>query len=148
MILIFTILTYSLTTLTDLIDRTNYINLEMKYKNKLDYSDFKFTPADGFAIAAGIQFYDPVDMKFKTQIRPEIGQIKFLIKEWYSQTTSMKLTELKQRKCEEKDFRVDNEQEKSSYGFYAFSSLDREVLNEELYCIDEPFEIAGNYNSN
>ena len=59
-------LAYALTTFTDLIDRSDYINLEKKFSDKYDYKDFNFSKADGFAVAAGIQFYDPEDGIYKS----------------------------------------------------------------------------------
>ena len=49
---------------------------------------------------------------------PEIGSIKFVIKYWDAPTDLVQFKELKSRKCTEQDFKVEEGQTRSSYGFF------------------------------
>ena len=72
LLLIFTILTFSLYKLTIILDKSDYIIINEEHDDDID-EDFVFSTDDGFQIAAGV---------VGGELDPEIGQIKFYLKRW------------------------------------------------------------------
>ena len=81
---------------------------------------------------------------------PEIGEIKFLIKSWGSTTEDVKFKELNKRKCQEKDFEVVGDSDRSEHGFFATDEGAEAIVKESGYniqCIVDDYHISGDFNS-
>ena len=81
---------------------------------------------------------------------PEIGAIKFVLKEWDSPTASVRFNDLETRNCQQEDVTHDEGETQNEYGFYPFDPDtvgNLESVKGRLKCIDEPYEIKGHYDS-
>ena len=73
------------------------------------------------------------------------------MKTWGSDGSGiMSFIELKQRPCVEEDFKVDEATGVSSYGFFDLHETTKmwTTFHESFKCIDEPYDVYGDYNSN
>ena len=83
--------------------------------------------------------------------KPEIGLLKFYIKEWGTDgSAEVKWKELKSRNCEPDDFEADESTGVSRYGFYPLNSRTEywTTYRSNFQCIDEPYDVYGNWNTN
>lgn len=108
-------------------ERTNYTILEANTENVLTDDQFAMTKRDGFVIAAA--FVGGSDLTPD----PEIGELKFILKQWGSTTGDLVFQELKQRPCTPEDFQIDAGQSRSSYGFYPMDESTKQVVMESGY---------------
>lgn len=125
-------------------ERTNYTILETNTENVLTEDLFAMKKEDGFTIAAA--FVGGSDLTPD----PQIGELKFVLKQWGSASGDLEFKELKQRPCTKADFEINDGEQRSSYGFYAMDESTENVVTEsgyEVMCIDEPFEVIGDFNS-
>lgn len=78
-----------------------------------------------------------------------IGELKFILKTWNENDLTPRFRELKTRPCTASDLFVKEGEDQTSYGFYR-SRADANLLSEKdaknYKCIDEPYELFGNYN--
>ena len=98
-----------------LFERSDYNILERRYEKELIDTNFSFGKEHGFAVAAIISEW-PITSE--TIEDPEIGELKFIMREWDLSTSYASETELKTRPCTEEDFNVKEGTDRSEYGFY------------------------------
>ena len=83
----------------------NYNNYKITDSHKENYYSWEetFTRSDGFHVAAGI-----IDLNLDPSLTliedPEIGHLKFYIKEFVAETGKLTFTELSTRYCQLSDF--------------------------------------------
>ena len=81
---------------------------------------------------------------------PEIGQIKFVIKNWENPSEGTGFREVKTRNCRPEDITLPEGETRNEYGFYPFDSDtagNLEPVKNRMVCTDEPYEIKGHYDS-
>ena len=138
------LLLYSVSTLIELVTRQNYTLVTKEFEGVNVYSSFTFGKDNGFAVAAGISGSDNNWDAGEEDL--EIGQLKFVIKHWNDVTESTQFRELKSRKCTEEDFKIEEGQARSSYGFYKQDEAAQNTIAStlsSLKCIDDSYEIKG-----
>ena len=140
-ILAFIVLIFAIVKLNVLIERTEYDVIIESFEYNFDQNN-QFGLDDGFAIAAAITAYDSNESSIEDD---RIGTIQFYLKHWTG-TQIFGFSRLKQRPCTTQDFGTD---ETSQYGFYPLNKKMAGFTHFErkMKCIDEPFQIWGDYNS-
>ena len=110
------ILLYAATTFAELLIRENYSLVTKEFTGANLDSTYNFGPSNGFAVAAAISGagYDWGDGSEDAST----GRLKFVLKSWNNPTDSVKFRELESRSCTAEDFKVEEGEFRSSYGFY------------------------------
>ena len=107
---------------------------------------FQMSKSKGFAIAAGIVSLNN-QVKDKI-ILPEVGELQFYLKLWDEDIDELQWRKLKKRLCTLEDIR-----DESVYGFIPDSdaqiidTFQKRVNKGILWCIDEEYEISGDYDA-
>ena len=126
------------------------------YSNGSDYSivtevvehhfsdDYEFSAREGFRVAAAIVAGDTEDQSTED---PSIGSVKFFIKRWKNDLSSLEFIELKSRICTPADFAFDEEFPGKSFFPIHESSMSLKPLLPVLSCIEGPYSIYGDYNT-
>ena len=141
------VLVYAITSGINIIRREGYSIVEMAKEGVYSDLTFSFKKDDGFAVAAAV-WHGDTSLNMEDE-DPEVGQIKFVIKNWEN-PNQMNFREVKTRSCQPEDITIPEGETRNEYGFYPFESDtagNLESVKDRMVCTDEPYEIKGHYDS-
>ena len=143
------LLSYAIYKLVKLDSHTEYQINEVHRDQYYDTS-FTFSQADGFQVAAAITDFDGNQEETED---PEIGEVKFYLKQWGLNDTSpgISFKEVKSRPCNDKDFNLGTSlaPESSFFPIKPVSMKDLTTYSSKMKCLEDTnsTEIFGSYNT-